>query len=77
MVRRVTGAAGVTDGIAGEAFDALSSAGAGATLEPAMGLEPRGTLWLLAGAIGDALGVRPSFFPGDLPGPFSRGFFTE
>lgn len=22
-------------------------------------------------------GVRRSFFPGDLPGPFSLGFFTE
>ncbi|MFO0833453.1 MAG: hypothetical protein U0638_00670 [Phycisphaerales bacterium] len=77
MVRRVTGAGGVTDEIADEAWDVLSAAGAGAALCAAVGFEPCGALWLLAGAIGDALGARRSFFPGDLPGPFSLGFFTE
>jgi len=43
-----------------------------------------GAAGVLAGAAGalDAGGiafggVRRSFFPGDLPGPFSLGFFTE
>lgn len=75
MVRSVTGAAELTEEGAGEAWDVLSAAGAGAALELAMGFEACGALWSLAGAIGDAL--RLSFFPGDLPGPFSRGFFTE
>jgi hypothetical protein len=77
MVRRVTGAAGVTDGIADEAWDVLSAAEGGTASGAAVGFEPRGTLWLLAGAIGDALGVRRSFFPCNLLGPFSLGFFTE